>query len=192
MNDKPQKNQGKKRLTICVFCGSSFGNNPVYAATAKRMGEVIARHGHALLFGGGNVGLMGEVARAAAAGGAKVTGILPEFLKNLEPPLPTLEDVVITPDLQRRKAKMLAESDAFVVLPGGLGTLDEYFEVLTSAQLRVLAKPIIVVDVDGYYAPLRNLVKHVADHGFAMRNIESLQKFVHSADEAIEALETVC
>src|SRR5579864_5388313 len=130
MNDNPQNIQGMKRLTICVFCGSSHGVKPIYAATAKRLGEAIAEEGYGLLFGGGNVGLMGEVARAARDGGASVKGILPEFLRHLEPPLLTKEEVVVTPDLQTRKALMLALSDAFVVLPGGLGTLDEYFEIL--------------------------------------------------------------
>ncbi len=188
MNHNPQKIQGMKRLTICVFCGSSYGNKPVYAATAKRMGEAIAEHGYALLFGGGNVGLMGETARAAAAGGATVKGILPDFLKHLEPPLPSNEKVVITPDLQSRKALMLAESDAFVVLPGGLGTLDEYFEVLTSKQLKVLGKPFVIVNVEGYFDPLLALLQQITSHGFARPEIQTMQHVVPSADMAIATL----
>ncbi|HWU24795.1 MAG TPA: TIGR00730 family Rossman fold protein [Rhizomicrobium sp.] len=182
------RNQGTTRHTICVFCGSSYGSNPVYAATAKRLGEGIAQHGYALLFGGGNVGLMGEVARAATAGGANVKGILPEFLKHLEPPLPTKEKVVITPDLQTRKAMMLSQSDAFVVLPGGLGTLDEYFEVLTSKQLKVLGKPFVVVNIEGYFDPLLALLRQITSHGFARPDIHDLQHIVPSADAAIETL----
>jgi uncharacterized protein (TIGR00730 family) len=188
MNHNPQKIPGMKRLTICVFCGSSHGAKPVYAATAKKLGELIAQNGYSLVFGGGNVGLMGEVARAARDGGANVKGILPEFLKHLEPPLVTEEKVVITPDLQSRKTLMLAQSDAFVVLPGGLGTLDEYFEILTSAQLRVLGKPIILVNVEDYFAPLTALLQQITGEGFARPEIFTLQHIVPTAEGAIETL----
>jgi len=184
----PVPNQGKKRLSVCVFCGSSFGTDPVYAASAKRLGELIAASGYGLVFGGGNVGLMGEVARAARDGGVPVQGILPAFLKHLEPPLKAKEDVIITPDLQTRKVKMLSMSDAFVVLPGGLGTLDEYFEVVTSAQLHVFKKPIVVVDTAGYYEPLMALMKHVVSKGFAKPEALALHHVVPSADEAVAVL----
>jgi predicted Rossmann-fold nucleotide-binding protein len=116
---------------------------PPMPQAARELGTLLAANGFSLVFGGGNIGLMGEVARAARAGGAPVIGILPAFLKHLEPPLKSAEELIITPDLQQRKARMLALADAFVILPGGLGTLDEYFEVLTSAQLHVLGKPIV-------------------------------------------------
>jgi len=164
------------------------GAKPVYAAAAKKMGELIAESGYSLIFGGGNVGLMGEVARAARDGGASVYGILPEFLKHLEPPLPTREKVVITPNLQSRKELMLSKADAFVVLPGGLGTLDEYFEVLTSAQLNVLGKPIVLVNVEDYYAPLLALLKQITDEGFARPSVFSLHHVVPTAEAAIDAL----
>ncbi len=176
------------RRTICVFCGSAHGLDSLYAAAAKRLGEGIAASGHSLLFGGGDVGLMGEVARAARDGGAKVFGILPEFLKHLEPPLTSKETVTITSDLQTRKMLMLKQSDAFVILPGGLGTLDEYFEVLTSAQLHVFAKPIIVVDVAGYFAPLKTLIEHMKREGFVQPGVDTLQHFVPTAELAIETL----
>lgn len=188
MNDNPSKLREKKRPAICVFCGSSYGTSPAYAATAKRMGELIAASGADLVFGGGNVGLMGEVARAARDGGAGVYGILPEFLRHLEPPLAAKEEVVITPDLQTRKARMLSQSDAFVILPGGLGTLDEFFEVLTTAQLKVFAKPIVVVDVDGYYAPLKALLDRIVAQGFARKEIAALQHYVPTADQAMDTL----
>ena len=188
MNHNPLKIPGLKRLTICVFCGSSHGAKPVYAAAAKRLGELIALNGYSLVFGGGNVGLMGEVAQAARDGGANVRGILPEFLKHLEPPLLTKEKVVITPDLQSRKALMLSGSDAFVVLPGGLGTLDEYFEVLTSAQLHVLGKPIVLVNIDDYFAPLAALLQQITSQGFARPEIASLQHVVPTAEDAVETL----
>ncbi|HEX4296010.1 MAG TPA: TIGR00730 family Rossman fold protein, partial [Rhizomicrobium sp.] len=116
--------------TICVFCGSSPGSDPAYARDAARFGTLLAEHGCNLLFGGGYVGLMGEVAHAARQGGALVTGVLPDFLRHLEPPSHDAQRIVITPDLQERKRLMLSLSDGFAVLPGGLGTLDEFFEVI--------------------------------------------------------------
>lgn len=188
MSQVPVPNAGKKRLSVCVFCGSSFGTDPAYAAAAKRLGELIAASGYGLVFGGGNVGLMGETARAARDGGVPVQGILPEFLKHLEPPLKAKEEVIITPDLQTRKVQMLASSDAFVILPGGLGTLDEYFEVVTSAQLRVFAKPIVVVNTNGYYAPLLALMEHIVKQGFARPDALTLHHTVSTPDEAVATL----
>lgn len=186
MTKSPER-QGKKPA-VCVFCGSSHGADPAYAAAAKRLGQLIAANGFGLVFGGGDVGLMGEVARAARDGGAPVKGILPDFLKHLEPPMTAKEEVVITADLQSRKALMLAEADAFVVLPGGLGTLDEYFEVLTSAQLGVFGKPIVVIDVAGFYAPLHALLEQVLAKGFARAEALARQLVVATPDEAIAAL----
>lgn len=188
MNDNPFPRRGMRQLSVCVFCGSSHGADPDYAATAKKMGELIALNGYALVFGGGNVGLMGEVARAARDGGVPVRGILPEFLKHVEPPLATKEEVIVTPDLQSRKNLMLSIADAFVVLPGGLGTLDEYFEVITSAQLKVFKKPIIVLDAKGYFAPLKTLLEHVAKQGFARPEILTLHHFVPTAEDAVATL----
>lgn len=177
-----------RRLALCVFCGSSPGHDPAFAAAAQRLGTLIGQGGHRLVFGGGNIGLMGEVARAARDSGSPVIGILPEFLRHLEPPLKGGEELVITPDLQQRKARMLALADAFVILPGGLGTLDEYFEVVTTAQLSVHAKPIIVVDIAGFYAPLDALLKHLVANGFAKPEIAALHRFVATPEEAMEAI----
>jgi len=174
--------------TICVFCGSSPGAKTVYAETARQLGQMLGENGFRLVFGGGGVGLMGEVARAARDAGAPVIGILPAFLRSLEPPLKSAEELVITPDLQQRKARMLALADAFVILPGGLGTLDEYFEVITTTQLRVHAKPIIVVNVEGYFDPLKILLDRVVEQGFARMEITSYHEFVATPPEAIDRL----
>lgn len=174
--------------TVCVFCGSSPGAKPVYAETARRFGRLLGENGYRLVFGGGGVGLMGEVARAARAAGAPVIGILPAFLRSLEPPLKSAEELIITPDLQQRKARMLALADAFVILPGGLGTLDEYFEVITTTQLRVHAKPIIVVNVEGYFDPLKALLDRVIEQEFARTEISSYHEFVATPVEAIDRL----
>ena len=175
-------------LTVAVFCGSSPGSHLAYAEAAARLGRQIGEAGMNLVFGGGDVGLMGETARAVRATGRQVTGILPEFLRYLEPPLAKGEILEIATDLQERKRRMLALADAFVILPGGLGTLDEFFEVITSAQLKVLPKPIMVVDTDGFYAPLRALLEHVVHQGFAREEVLALCRFVPTAEEAVAAL----
>lgn len=173
---------------ICVFCGSSPGNNPAFAEAARQLGRAIGENGYTLVFGGGAVGLMGEVARAARSAGAPIIGILPAFLRGIEPPLQSAEELIITPDLQQRKARMLALADAFVILPGGLGTLDEYFEVITTTQLKVHAKPILVVDVNGYFAPLRTLLDRVVQQGFAGAEISAHQVFVTTPAEALQEI----
>ena len=177
--------------SICVFCGSSPGSHKAYAKAAARLGRLIGEAGMDLVFGGGDIGLMGETARAVRATGRRVTGILPEFLRYLEPPLAQGEVLEIAADLQERKRRMLAQADAFVLLPGGLGTLDEFFEVVTSAQLKVLPKPIMAVDVDGFYAPLRVLLEHVVKQGFAREEVLALCRFVPTADEAVAVLREV-
>ncbi|HEX4860240.1 MAG TPA: TIGR00730 family Rossman fold protein, partial [Rhizomicrobium sp.] len=116
-----------KKPVICVFCGSSPGADPAYARDARRFGALLAERGFDLVFGGGYVGLMGEVAHAARTGGAYVTGVLPDFLRHLEPPSHDAQRILVTPDLFERKKLMTSLSDGFAVLPGGLGTLDEFF-----------------------------------------------------------------
>ena len=175
-------------LTICVFCGSSPGNDPAYAEAARQLGKLIGVGGHRLVFGAGNIGLMGEVARAARDAGADVIGILPAFLRHLEPPLKSAEELIITPDLQQRKSRMLAMSDAFILLPGGLGTMDEYFEVVTTAQLSVHRKPIVVIDVKQYFQPLKALMDHIVAHGFARPDIFARYAFVKTPEEAMRAV----
>jgi uncharacterized protein (TIGR00730 family) len=176
---------------ICVFCGSSPGIHPAYASAARRLGEAIGENGYTLVFGGGAVGLMGEVARAARDAGAPIIGVLPAFLRGIEPPLKSAEELIITPDLQLRKTRMLALADAFVILPGGLGTFDEYFEVLTTTQLRVHAKPIIVIDVADYFAPLRELLDRIVAQGFARAEIASYHAFVATPAEAMEKISSL-
>jgi uncharacterized protein (TIGR00730 family) len=173
---------------VCIFCGSSEGKDPAFAAAAEEMGRRLAEAGYSMVFGGGDIGLMGETARAVRKGGRRVRGILPEFLSHLEPPMPSGETVELTADLQERKRRMLELAQAFIILPGGLGTLDEFFEVVTSAQLGVFAKPIVVLDTKGYYAPLKALMEHVVVHGFAKPDSLRLYRFVATPKDAIAAL----
>ena len=186
--DTPEDIKESAAPTVCVFCGSSPGNDPAYAEAARRFGTLVAENRYRLLFGGGGLGLMGEVARAARAGGAPVMGILPAFLRHLEPPLEFGEKVVITPDLQQRKARMIGLSDAFVILAGGLGTFDEFFEVITTAQLGVHKKPIVVVYTLRYFTPLQALMEHVVAGGFARPQTASLYSVVATPDDAIDLL----
>lgn len=170
---------------ICVFCGASFGNSPKFRDAAQALGTGIARMGYSLVFGGGGLGLMGVVARAVQAGGQEVQGIIPTFLQNLEPPISPEENLIVTPHIQERKALMLRMSDAFVILPGGLGTFDEFFDVATEAQLGVHKKPIIVVNVNGYYDALDGMLHAIVASGFAK---DMIFKLYHLADGPEDAL----
>ncbi|HXC54450.1 MAG TPA: TIGR00730 family Rossman fold protein [Rhizomicrobium sp.] len=179
----------KKKPAICVFCGSSPGARPAYAAAAQRLGSLLGHGGYSLVFGGGRNGLMGLVAQAAHDAGAKVLGVLPDFLRKIEVPLePDSEDLIIVPDMQVRKQIMLGRSDAFVVLAGGLGTLDELFEVLSISQLKAHDKPIVIVDTEEFFAPLWPLLARIVREGFAQRSIESLYHVVRTPEEAIGKL----
>jgi hypothetical protein len=176
----------KTKPAICVFCGSSHGAKPGYAAAANRLGTLIGERGFSLVFGGGNVGLMGEVARAAHAAGARVLGVLPSFLQQLEQPLKSAEELIVVPDMQQRKAIMLARSDAFIVLPGGLGTFDEIFEVLSTAQLQVHKKPLVLIDTEGYFSTFAPLIARIVREGFAIRSIENFYRLVPTPEAAME------
>jgi uncharacterized protein (TIGR00730 family) len=181
-----------KTAAICVFCGSSSGAKPAYADAAERLGRAIGAGGYAMVFGGGRNGLMGIVARAAHGAGAKVLGVLPDFLRKIEVPLEAeSEDLIIVPDMQVRKQIMLDRSDAFVVLPGGLGTLDELFEVLSISQLKAHDKPIVIVDTEGFYEPLWPLLARIVREGFALRSIENLYHVVKTPEEAMAKLATL-
>ena len=179
----------KTKPAICVFCGSSYGSNPQYAVAARTLGRLIAERGFSLVFGGGGPGLMGETARAVRDGGASVVGVLPKFLRWVELPPEWEKDLIITPDLQERKTRMLAMADAFVVLPGGAGTMDEFFEVVTSASLGVLDKPILVVNTEGFFDTLERLMNHIVREGFAQPKILDLYRLVDMPEEAIAAIE---
>lgn len=175
--------------TIGVFCGSSAGDDPAFLAEAAALGRLMGAAGMDMVFGGGAIGLMGETARAMREMGRPVHGVLPDFLRGLEPPMTNGETVEITADLQERKRRMLALADGFVILPGGLGTLDEFFEVITSVQLAVFAKPIVVLDTKNFYAPLKALLEHVARHGFVKAESLEACRFVATPQQAVEALQ---
>jgi len=160
---------GDKRLSsVCVFCGSSQGSIPDYAEAAVCLGTEIARRGLGLVYGGGDVGTMGVLARAALAAGGRVVGIIPRRLYELVDHV-ELTELVVAEDMHERKAKMYAAADAFVALPGGIGTLDELFEAWTWRCIGYHSKPIGLLDVAGYYAPLLGFLDTMVDRGFFPR-----------------------
>jgi len=185
--DKPSPQ--KTGAAVCVFCGSSFGDDPAFREAAEAIGSGIARMGYSLVFGGGGLGLMGVVAKAALDGGSEIQGIMPGFLQALEPGVSPQEKLIVTPHLQERKNLMLQMSDAFLILPGGLGTFDEFFEVATEAQLGVHAKPIIVVNVSGYFDGLDALMHAAVKKGFAKEKVLKLYYLADGAEAALEILE---
>jgi uncharacterized protein (TIGR00730 family) len=174
--------------SICVFCGSRSGNRPAYAKAAQDTGRIIAEGGYRLVYGAGDVGLMGEVAAAAIAAGAPTLGIIPIHLLNRERNRRDMTNTIVTEDMHERKKVMFMNSDAVVVLPGGAGSLDEFFEVLTWAQIGLHQKPIYLLDADGYWQPLIALLGHVVDHGFADASMLGLFRAVPSADALAAAL----
>lgn len=187
----PFVNKDIGEASLCVFCGSSRGTDPSFVDAARELGTAIGQRGFRMIFGAGNVGLMGETARAARDAGAPVIGVLPQYLRHLEPPLKSAEETIITPSIQERKQRMIGMADAFLHLPGGLGTLDEFFEVLTEAQLGVHSKPIIVINLKGYFDPLRAMLDHVIEKGFATDKVLTHFKFVTSVAEAMDTVEAM-
>jgi uncharacterized protein (TIGR00730 family) len=179
----------KMPTSVCVYCGSSSRVADVYKDAAHALGEGLARRGIQLVYGGGRVGLMGIVADAAMAAGGRVVGIIPEHIQTEEVEHTGLTELHVVDSMHTRKRMMAERSDAFVVLPGGFGTLDEAFEILTWKQLRLHDKPVIIADVDGYWRPLLGLVDHMIAQGFARDAHREFFMVVDQLDGVFEALE---
>ncbi|HEX2631484.1 MAG TPA: TIGR00730 family Rossman fold protein [Bradyrhizobium sp.] len=150
-----------KIRTICVYCGSGPGTNPRFVEAAKAFGKSLAENGIRLVYGGGSIGLMGAVATSALEHGGSVTGIIPDFLTARENALTRVQEMVVTPDMHERKRLMFERSDAFVALPGGIGTLEELVEQLTWKQLGRHTKPVLLANIDGFWEPLLALLAHM-------------------------------
>lgn len=186
----PAPRPASRRLTsLCVFCGSQFGADPAFEAAATALGRALAAHGAALVFGGGRVGLMGACADAVLAGGGRVIGVIPEFLKDKELAHRQATEMVVVPDMHTRKRLMFERADAFCILPGGVGTLDEFFEIVTWRQLHVHNKPIVVANVSGYWSNLRDMMAEIVAKGFAHAGHEALITVVDRAEDVIAAVE---
>lgn len=158
--------------SVCVYCGSSPGDDPIFADAARDLGRRLAEGGVELVYGGGDVGLMGIVARTVLDHGGRVTGIIPDFLRRRENMLDDAQELIVVPDMHSRKQKMFERADAFVALPGGIGTLEELVEQLTWSQLGRHAKPILILDVAGFWRPLLALLAHMRQHGFIRPGLE--------------------
>ena len=174
---------------LSVFCGSRFGERPTYRAAAEEMGALLAARSIRLVYGGGGIGLMGVLADAALAGGGLVTGVIPEFLVEHEVEKVDVTDLVVVDNMHTRKTRMFELADGCVVLPGGLGTLDETIEVITWKQLRLHDKPVVVVNIDGFWDPFLALVEAVVAGGFAHSAVRDLFTVVDRIDQVLPALE---
>ncbi len=174
--------------SICVYCGSGKGMNPAYAMTARKFGKALADNNIRLVYGGGSLGLMGEVAKSCLGAGGKVTGIIPEFLGAKEKMLQDVDELIVVEDMHARKKLMFERSDAFVALPGGIGTLEELVEQLTWSQLGRHTKPIVVANIDGFWTPFLDLLAHMKGETFIRAGLDVHFAVVESAEKILPAV----
>jgi uncharacterized protein (TIGR00730 family) len=175
--------------TICVFCASSEAIDPAYVELAAQVGTELARRGHDLVTGGGSVSCMGAVARAARAGGARTVGVIPAALRAAEIADDDADELLVTPDMRTRKGEMDRRADAFLTLPGGVGTLEELMEIWVAAVLGMHRKPLVVLDPHGVFAPLREQVDLLVREGFARPAVWDAVSWVTDVSAAFDALE---
>lgn len=173
-------------VSVCVYCGSSSGRDPRFAAAATELGHELARRGVGLVYGGGRIGLMGLVADAVLDHGGRVHGVIPEHLVRAETAHVGLDRLDVVSSMHERKARMDELANGFVVLPGGFGTLDEVFEILTWNQLGLIAKPVVFLNVAGYFTPLMNAIDHMIEAGFVK---ETFRALVNVTDGVVRAVD---
>lgn len=178
----------KEIQTIGVYCSSYEGLDPVYKEAAVELGRQLATHNITMIYGGGALGLMGEVSRTVMAHDGRVIGFMPHHLKEFEDPNWAITELHMVDTMHTRKRLMFEHSDAFFVLPGGFGTLDETFELITWQQLKLHEKPIVFINVNEYWTPLQNLTANIFDQHFAKNEHKKFFKFVNSIPEAFQAL----
>jgi len=174
--------------SVCVYCASSSRGPESHKAAARQLGRLLAENNIRLIFGGGHVGLMGVTADAALAAGGEATGVIPAFLSDLELAHDGCDEMIVTDSMHSRKQKMAELSDGFVILPGGLGTLDEAFEIITWRQLGLHDKPIVVLDIDSYWQPLRALFDQIVANNYMRTNDEPLFRVVERVEDVLPAL----
>jgi uncharacterized protein (TIGR00730 family) len=173
---------------ICVYCGSAKGGNPAFVENAARLGKALAENGIRLVYGGGSVGLMGVLARSVLKHGGQVTGIIPGHLHHVEITQEGLSELIVVPSMHERKRQMFERADAFVSLPGSIGTLDETIEVITWRQLKLHDKPILIVNDQDYWTPFLTLIQHMVAEGFASAATAELFQVVKNIDEILPEL----
>lgn len=174
--------------SICVFCASSLGNDPIYAQTAFELGKILAENQIDLIYGGAQVGLMGKVAEGTLSNKGKVIGIIPEFLKTKEIAHASLTELITVKTMHERKALMHDKSDAFIALPGGFGTMEELFEILTWAQLSLHQKPIGILNINGFYDPLIQLVETMITSGLLKQEYKAMLLISDSIEDLISQM----
>ena len=177
-------------MKICIFGASSSRLDPVYYHEAEAMGRLLAEAGHTVVFGGGADGLMGACARGAKASGGKIVGIAPRMFNEPGILLPECDELILTDSMAARKETMFSESEAFLALPGGIGTMDEFFEAITLRQLGLLQGAIVLLNTKGFYTPLVAYLEQMAEQGFMSRNCLSLLSLCDTPEAALEALLT--
>ena len=185
---KNGKSRPKTRLNFCVFCGSGEGKNPKYAEAAKKLGTNMAKSDVGLVYGGGSLGLMGITAKSVLKNHGYVTGIIPEFLSEREMMLRDVNELIVTSDMHERKAIMFDKADAFIALPGGIGTLEELVEQLTWSQLGQHKKPIYLADIDEFWQPLLSLIKHMTEERFIREGLEVNFKVLSDIDNLVPTI----
>jgi uncharacterized protein (TIGR00730 family) len=175
--------------SVCVFCGSGNGSEPVFLESAEMLGRLMAENGIRLVYGGGSHGLMGAVARSVLRHGGHVTGIIPDFLKTKEVMLEGAQEMIVTNDMHERKRLMFEKADAFVALPGGIGTLEEVVEQLTWAQLGQHNKPILLANIEAFWKPLLVLLAHMREFQFIRAGLEVQYLVAETVPDILPMLE---
>lgn len=175
--------------SVCVFCGHATGTDPRHVIVAANVGRLFAARGIELIYGGGHLGMMGALAEAALKAGGRVTGIIPDFLMRMEAAYLEITEMIVVKSMETRKRMMMDRADAFCILPGGFGTMDETFEVITQKQLGLLPKPIVFVNVHGFFASWQVLADGIIGGGFASPETASLYTVVDSEAEVLPAIE---
>lgn len=172
-------------MRLCLYCGSNAGTKFLFAEAAEQLGAALARRNIGLVYGGGHVGLMGIAADSALAAGGEVIGVITEQLQRAEVAHRGLSSLEVVTSMHERKARMAELADGFIVLPGGFGTIDEFAEMLTWNQLGILAKPVVILDIDGYWSPLFDWIAGAVDSGFVRPSHQMLAQRARTVDEAI-------
>ena len=176
-------------MRVAIYCGSSMGKKEMYAEKAVELGMVLAKNDHDIVYGGSKIGLMGKVADAVLAAGREVIGVMPTYLQQREIAHSSLTEIHFVESMHIRKAKMVDLSDAFIALPGGAGTMDEYFEVFTWGQIGLHEKPVILYNIDGFYDALLQHFNRMLEEGFIQAKHKSLIRVATTAEEVLEMIQ---